>query len=60
MYRAAGDFYAQGPGSISKELYWWRAGELKLFPAAMVGGVLQLMPTEEFQRDVLDSIMQGN
>jgi len=60
MHMATRDFYAQGPGSISKELYWWRAGEIKLFPAVLAGGVLQLMPTEEFQHDVLDPIMQGN
>ncbi len=52
--------YEDGPGSISQEIYWWRPGRLELLQTMRLGGRLVVMPEEEFERLVIESIMKGN
>lgn len=40
--------YAEGPGSISPNLYWWREGTLTLLPSLIEGGQINFSPPAEF------------
>jgi hypothetical protein len=40
--------YAEGPGSISPNLYWWRAGALTLLPSLIDDGQINFSPPAEF------------
>jgi hypothetical protein len=54
------DTYTKGPGSISREIYWWRAGVLRRVPTAVVEGSLVVTPGDEFERTVFEPMMQEN
>jgi hypothetical protein len=60
VLRMTDDWYDEGPGAISRELYWWRPGKLERLLWHRVGGVVALLPSDEFQEVVLDSILGGN
>lgn len=40
--------YAEGPGSISPNLYWWRDGTLTLLPSLIEDGQINFSPPAEF------------
>jgi len=40
--------YAEGPGSISPNLYWWREGALILLPSLIEDGQINFTPPAEF------------
>jgi hypothetical protein len=60
MHGVTADAHKRGPGSISREIYWWRAGTLELVPTAAVAGKLVIAPGENFEREVLASMAKGN
>jgi hypothetical protein len=54
------DWYEQGPGAISRELYWWRPGKLERLEVRRVEGAIAVLPSEEFQDVVLERILSGS
>jgi hypothetical protein len=48
MLQVAAKLYQDGPGSITPDLYWWRAGELTLLPSRIDGGQIQFAPPDAF------------
>jgi hypothetical protein len=60
MQRMIDDWYDQGPGAISRGLYWWRPGKLERLVTRRVDGVLVVLPSEEFEEVVIESILCGN
>lgn len=40
--------FAEGPGSISPNLYWWREGTLTLLPSLIEDGQINFTPPSEF------------
>jgi hypothetical protein len=59
MHQAAVDAFQLGPGSISTRIYWWRPkNRLKLLPTTIVGGVVLVAPSQEFQEVVLNPILK--
>lgn len=54
------DWYEQGPGAISRELYWWRPGKLERLEVRRVKGAIAVLPSEEFQDLVLERILTGS
>ena len=49
--------YAEGPGSISPNLYWWRNGSLTLLPSEIDGGQIHFHPPQEFM-DMLNAMAE--
>lgn len=47
---------AEGPGSISPHLYWWRDGVLKTLPAVETEDHFEFVPPEEFVTEVLEPL----
>jgi hypothetical protein len=45
---SGGSLFNQGPGSISPNLYWWRAGSVSLLPAEVDERRVQFAPPDEF------------
>ena len=60
MHTAIEDYYKRGPGSISRDIYWWRAGVLQRVPTVMADGKLVVAPGDEFERVVFESMMTEN
>jgi hypothetical protein len=60
MHKVIEDYYKRGPGSISRDIYWWRAGALQRVPTAVVGEKLVVAPGDEFERVVFESMMKEN
>lgn len=50
MLTMAHGMYADGPGSISPNLYWWRDGKLTLLPSHVEKNKLVFEPPEDFAR----------
>ena len=48
MSRVAAQMFADGPGSISNQLYWWHAGSVVHLPVRMRGNEIDLMPPDGF------------
>ena len=48
MLQMAGRLYERGPGSISRDIYWWRSGTLMLLPHRIADGTLEFLPPDEF------------
>ena len=60
MLLLAQKMFVDGPGSITPELYWWRAGKLERLPARVVDdNALQFMPPDAFVK-MLDQLAQPN
>lgn len=60
LNKAAATLFEQGPGSLSPELYWWRAGELAHIGAGRDKlGRLVLGAPEAFMREVLGEDDEG-
>ena len=55
MLDLAGKFHRVGPGSISKDLYWFREGRFTLLPSWFENGTLQFAPTVAF-KEVLNEL----
>jgi hypothetical protein len=60
MHGVTADAHLKGPGSISREIYWWHAGKLELVPTQAVAGKFVIAPGENFEREVLASMAKGN
>lgn len=52
--------HAEGPGSISPELYWWRPGRIDLLPSDLTGGKLTFQPPPDFVSHVLERVAEPN
>jgi hypothetical protein len=48
LLSAVPGMYAEGPGSISPNLYWWRDGTLTLLPSLIEEGQINFSPPAEF------------
>lgn len=48
MLQAIISMYAEGPGSLSPNLYWYRHGEFVVLPYELVDNVLNFMPPADF------------
>lgn len=60
MLQVIDDWYAEGPGPISRQLYWWRPGKLVRVPSRRRRGAVVITPTPELQAAVLHPIVRGN
>ena len=49
------ELFAEGPGSISPNIYWWRDGELRHIPHVTVGDDTQIEAPEDLG-EVLSSL----
>jgi hypothetical protein len=58
MLNLAIESYREGPGSISPNLYWWRAGKLTLLPSRLEGKRVNFMPPDEFT-EMLNSLPEA-
>ena len=48
-------YYDEGPGSLSRHLYWWRDGSLRLLPAEVEPSGITFHPPGDFV-DVLNGL----
>jgi len=48
MFQIAMNLFREGPGSISDQLYWWRAGEFVHLPHTMSGNNVNFVPPDDF------------
>ncbi|MEM6930624.1 MAG: hypothetical protein AAF602_27060 [Myxococcota bacterium] len=53
------EMHAQGPGSITPELFWWRPGQIDALPTDYDDGQLQFMPPSTFL-SVLEQLIRPN
>lgn len=60
MIQVIDDWYEQGPGEISPELYWWRRGELVALPLVRLSDSVVLVAEDEFGREVLARVLKGS
>lgn len=51
--------HAEGPGSVSAHLYWWRAGSLSPLPSSLREGEFEFFPPPDFV-ELLQSLPQGD
>jgi hypothetical protein len=43
-------FHDEGPGSLSRHLYWWRNGALRWLPSRVEDDGIQFFPPDDFVR----------
>jgi hypothetical protein len=60
MGQVIDDWYTQGPGEISKDLYWWRRGELRVLPVVRDRCGMVMIVGEAFGLEVLARVIGGN
>jgi hypothetical protein len=48
--------YAEGPGSLTSSLYWWRDGKLLTLPTEVDAEGVQFSPPNEFVEECLDRL----
>lgn len=60
MTRVIDDWYEQGPGEISRDLYWWRGGKLTALPIVRMPDRVALVVGGEFGREVLERVLGGS
>lgn len=60
MAHVIDDWYREGPGEITRELYWWRAGELTSLALRRHRGVITFDVSQRFVTEVLDKLLAGN
>jgi hypothetical protein len=58
MVVMASGMCAEGPGSISPNLFWWRDGVLKTLPTVEAADHFEFVPPDEFVTEVLEPLAQ--
>jgi hypothetical protein len=58
MVVMASGMCAEGPGSISPHLFWWRDGSLRTLPTRETEEHYEFVPPDEFVTDVLEALAQ--
>ncbi|MEZ4401599.1 MAG: hypothetical protein R3B06_16355, partial [Kofleriaceae bacterium] len=58
MVVMAASLFADGPGAISPNLYWWRDGVLKTLPTRETEEHYEFVPPDEFVDEVLEELAQ--
>jgi hypothetical protein len=58
MVVMASGMCAEGPGSISPHLFWWRDGTLRTLPTRETEEHYEFVPPDEFVTDVLEALAQ--
>lgn len=58
MVVMASGMCAEGPGSISPNLFWWRDGTLRTLPTRETAEHYEFVPPDEFVTDVLEALAE--
>ena len=58
MVVMANDMCAEGPGSISPNLFWWRDGSLRTLPTRETADHYEFAPPDEFVNQVLEPLAE--
>jgi len=58
MVVMASGMCAEGPGSISPNLYWWRDGVLRTLPTRETADHYEFVPPDEFVTEVLEQLAE--
>jgi hypothetical protein len=56
MVVMASGMCAEGPGSISPNLFWWRDGNLRTLPTVEADDHFEFVPPDDFVNDVLEPL----
>ncbi|MBK9030261.1 MAG: hypothetical protein IPL61_02790 [Myxococcales bacterium] len=58
MVVMAASLYAEGPGAISPNLYWWRDGALRTLPTRETDEHYEFVPPDDFVDEVLEVLAE--
>ena len=58
MVVMANDMCAEGPGSISPNLFWWRDGALRTLPTRETADHYEFAPPDDFVSQVLEPLAE--
>ncbi len=58
MVVMASGMCAEGPGSISPNLFWWRDGQLRTLPSHEADDHYEFVPPDEFVTEVLEQLAE--
>ncbi|HVK77655.1 MAG TPA: hypothetical protein VM734_30330 [Kofleriaceae bacterium] len=58
MVVMAANLCAEGPGSISPNLYWWRDGQIRTLPTRETDEHYEFVPPDEFVDEVLEKLAE--
>jgi hypothetical protein len=58
MVVMASGMCAEGPGSISPNLFWWRDGELRTLPTVEARDHFEFVPPDDFVAEVLEPLAE--
>ena len=58
MVVMASNLCAEGPGSISPNLFWWRDGQIRTLPTRETDEHYEFVPPDDFVNDVLEKLAE--